>query len=350
MHKCMTTVAVAAVVLTCVSGVQANGAMETVPVGNLGNAGELSGDGPYAAIVGAVDYAYNIGKYEVTAGQYTEFLNAVADTNAYGLYSTYMADPAEWLFGCNIQRSGDSGSYTYSVDPDWANRPVNYVSWSDAARFSNWLHNGQGSGDTENGTYDLTATHPYYNPDGSIIDTPEAWDGVLAALRAVTREDGATWAIPTEDEWYKSAYHKNDGDTGNYFDYPTSSDTVPSDDLDGSGNNATFWDDGYTIGSPYYRTEFGAHANSASPYDTFDQAGNLFEWNEATFSPSSRGVRGGSFETNNMALHAVLRGYYSSYRPTHELYDIGFRVAEVPEPGTLTMLALGGLFVARRRR
>ena len=35
------------------------------------------------------------------------------------------------------------------------------------------------------------------------------------------------WVIPTEDEWYKAAYHKNDGDTGNYFDYPTSSDTVP---------------------------------------------------------------------------------------------------------------------------
>ena len=33
------------------------------------------------------------------------------------------------------------------------NRPVNYVSFWDAARFSNWLHNGQGSGDTESGAY-----------------------------------------------------------------------------------------------------------------------------------------------------------------------------------------------------
>ena len=36
---------------------------------------------------------------------------------------------------------------------DLANRPVNYVSFGDAARFANWLHNGQGNGDTESGAY-----------------------------------------------------------------------------------------------------------------------------------------------------------------------------------------------------
>lgn len=62
----------------------------TVPVSNPGNAGELSGAGAGGsgpdAIVGGVAYTYNIGKYEVTAGQYTEFLNAVAATDTYGLY------------------------------------------------------------------------------------------------------------------------------------------------------------------------------------------------------------------------------------------------------------------------
>ena len=37
--------------------------IETVPVGNLGNADDTHGDG-----YGAVDYAYSIGTYEVTAG------------------------------------------------------------------------------------------------------------------------------------------------------------------------------------------------------------------------------------------------------------------------------------------
>ena len=59
--------------------------IETVPVGNVGNAGELSGAGAGGRgpdrICGAVDYAYNIGKYEVTNAQYAEFLNAAAATD-----------------------------------------------------------------------------------------------------------------------------------------------------------------------------------------------------------------------------------------------------------------------------
>jgi hypothetical protein len=68
--------------------------IETVHVGNPGNFGELSGAdasgyGP-DRICGAVGYTYNIGKYEVTAGQYSEFLNAVAKTDAYNLYNASM--------------------------------------------------------------------------------------------------------------------------------------------------------------------------------------------------------------------------------------------------------------------
>ena len=266
---------------TCVTQVQPSQQLviDTVPVGNPGNAGEWSGwsygyggVGPNR-ICGAVDYAYNIGKYEVTAGQYTEFLNSVADTDTYGLYNTVMAV----IYGCNIQRSGSSGSYTYSVAADYADRPVNNVSWGDAARFANWLHNGQPTGaqdlsTTEDGSYFL---------DGAMTD---------AELLAVTRKANATWVIPSEDEWYKAAYHKNDGVTGNYWDYPTSSNSVPINvlgDPTDPGNNATYYDyygtgtGGYTIGSPYYRTEVGAHENSDSPYGTFDQGGNVWEWNEA---------------------------------------------------------------------
>ncbi|MBN1489479.1 MAG: hypothetical protein JXA69_06125, partial [Phycisphaerae bacterium] len=79
--------------------------IETVPVGNPGNAGEWSGQsyggcGP-DRVCGAVDYTYNIGKYEVTAGQYTAFLNKVAATDAYGLYNTNMWSSS---YGCKIQR------------------------------------------------------------------------------------------------------------------------------------------------------------------------------------------------------------------------------------------------------
>ena len=289
--------------------------IETVTVSDPGNAGELSGAGAGGygpdRICGAVDYVYDIGKYEVTAGQYCAFLNAVAATDTYGLYSQMFPT----IYGCKIVRAGSAGSYTYSVAPDWTNRPVNYVSWGDAARFCNWLHNGQPTG-----AQDLTTTEDgSYLLDGAVSDV---------ALLAVTREPDATWVIPSEDEWYKAAYHKNDGVTGNYFDYPTSTDAVPSNDLvdPDPGNNANFDQDGLTIDSPYYRTEVGEFENSVSPYGTFDQGGNVFEWNESIVDGTARCVRGGSFGSYAFHLHAAPR--YWLY-PSGEGIPDGFRVCKV---------------------
>ena len=335
-----TTAVVAAMVLLAAGAVQAI-TIDTVPVGNPGNVADDTG-------YGAVAYTYNMGKYEVTAGQYTAFLNAVAATDTYGLYNTLMADLLmDGLFACNIQRAGSSGSYTYSVASDWANRPVNLVSWGDAARFSNWLTNGQPTGaqgltTTEDGSYYL---------NGAISD---------AALLAVVRKspaDGGRYYIPTEDEWYKAAYYNPA--TGTYFDYPTGSNSTPSNDLitPDPGNNANYrpyYNSGdWTIGSPYYRTEVGEFENSESPYGTFDQGGNVWEWNEAVIG-SARGWRGGNFWLDSVYLWAATR--YSPYSPAYETGHLGFRVSEVPEPipepVTLAgmVLGIGGLVGYIRRR
>ena len=289
----------------------------TVPVGDAGNVGEWSGAsyggwGP-DAIVGAVDYAYNIGKYEVTNGQYIEFLNGVAtvgDPN--GLYNTNMAGT---YGGIGRTGSGTAGTpWVYSAkgdDTNWLDRPVNYVSFYDTLRFANWLHNGQLGGaqvpsTTEDGAYDMSL--------GS----------------SVVRKPGARVFLPSEDEWYKAAYYKGGGDNAGYWDYPTGSDTVPSNVLSNPnpdpGNNANFYAGGYTVGSPYYTTLVGEFENSDSAYGTFDQGGNLWEWNEEDIfgAGSSRGLRGGNWNNNSNNLHASNR---NNNNPTNENNNIGFRVA-----------------------
>jgi formylglycine-generating enzyme len=310
--------------------------IDMVTVGNPGNAPDTR----YNNIsVGSVGYIYQIGKCEVTAGQYTEFLNAVAKADPNGLYNMAMGNPSGDQ-GANIQRSGSSPNFTYSVAADWANRPVNYVSFWDAARFANWLHNGQpigpqGSGTTEDGAYHDVGNQALFG-----------------------RNAGGTFFIPTQDEWYKAAYHKNDGLTGNYWDYPTASNTLPINTLPDTGNHANFFDDlgtgnhNYTIGSPYYRTEVGAFQNSPSPYGTFDQGGNIVEWTESVHLTSTRIVRGGSYR-NIIESPRMKANNFGGASPALEFPFYGFRIASavVPEPSTnlLTIAAFAALQVRRRR-
>ena len=81
----------AVVGISCADRAQAV-TIDMVTVGNPGNAPDTR----YNSIsVGSVDHVYQIGKYEVTAGQYTEFLNAVAKADPNGLYNTPMGDPTD---------------------------------------------------------------------------------------------------------------------------------------------------------------------------------------------------------------------------------------------------------------
>lgn len=295
----------------------------TVPVGDVGNVGELSGSsaggGGVDRLCGSVSYDYKIGKYEVTAGQYTEFLNAKAQSDPYGLYN-----PTMWSgqFGCKIQRSGTPDSCNYTVASDYANRPVNYVSFWDACRFANWLHNGQGTGDTETGAYTLTP--------GGIADN------------TITRNANWKWAVTNEDEWYKAAYYKGHGRNSGYWDYPTNSSSPPGCSMaDASGNNANYYLYSYLIGGPYYRTNVGQFSNSDSPYGTFDQGGNVSEWTESMMYGTCRAMRGGAYVSGVYFLQASCRSDY--YRAAEENNITGFRVARtVPEPASLIVLA-GGL-------
>jgi len=283
----------------------------------------------------------------VTNAQYAEFLNAVAATDTNNLYNTSMAGN----FG-GITRSGSSGSYTYAVNAGRANNPVTYVSWYDAARFSNWMTNGQTSGGTESGVYTLTG--------------PTTITGITRDLNNPNQV-----FIPTEDEWYKSAYHDaNAGTAGTYFTYATGSNSVPISDQPGDNaaavnyfNNdsiANGFNDGYAVsGSSSFPsttnpfTDVGAYTDADSPYGTFDQNGNVFEWNEALIG-SRRGLRGGSWGFSENILRSSSR--HNNF-PTGNDGFIGFRVASpaaavVPTPSAVVagVAMMGGSILRRRRR
>jgi formylglycine-generating enzyme required for sulfatase activity len=187
---------------------------------------------------------------------------------------------------------------------------VVYVSWFDAARFANWMMNGQGSNDMETGAYTLNG----------------ATSGIITA------NIGAQVYIPTENEWYKAAYYS--AANTSYSLYPNGQNTITT--ADANYNNS--------VGST---TNVGTYSGDPSSYGTFDQGGNVWEWNDAVTS-SSRGLRGGSFNNNESNLRA---SYLVNYDPTFENNRVGFRVASVPEPTSLllTMLA-GGVMLARRKR
>ena len=84
------------------------------PVGNVGNVSDP------ATGYGQVDYAYSIGKYDVTAAQYTAFLNAVAATSdPQGLYNFNMGSGNN---RCGIAQTYNADSHTYSCSrshPRW---------------------------------------------------------------------------------------------------------------------------------------------------------------------------------------------------------------------------------------
>ncbi len=319
--RCMAA-GVAALMVFLPNPASAEVTFDWATVGNPGNAADQLNEGRFPSI-GSVAYVYRIAKNEVTNDQYAEFLNAVASTDPNGLYNAVMDSDARG----GITQSGVSGSFAYSVKADMGDKPVNYVSFLDAMRFVNWLHNGQPSGaqdtsTTENGVYALS-------------------DGLFE-----TRAGDAQFFIPTENEWYKAAYHQpsaSGGDSDDYWLYPTASNSVPTvatanatgDISNPGGNVANYYRGADWNGQVGNVTTVGsAGPSSESFYGTSDQGGNVWEWNETLVSASSRGLRGGSWINNE---NDVRSSSQIEHVPSGEDDVIGFRVASsfFPRPGDL---------------
>lgn len=267
-------------------------AIEWLAIGDPGNPDDSQPQGFF----GSVDYAYSISRFETTNADYAAFLNAKAASDPLGLYDTDMNDDQHG----GITRTGVSGSYVYAAKAGFEAEPVNFVSYFDALRFANWVHNGEGDGDTETGAYTLLGG----------TETPSNGS-------TIERNPGATVVVPNQDEWFKAAYYDPVG--GAYYDYPTGTDDTPT------CASPTALPNRANCGNSTIRgvTDVGAYTGSASPYGTFDQGGNVNEWNENAAFGGGRAVRGGGWTGLTTPLRASSVG---SFDPTVERNDLGFRL------------------------
>lgn len=308
-----------ALVLACAStALPAAVAIDFVSVGNARNPADPSTG------KGAVNYEYRIGKTEITINQYTAFLNAAAKGLNFGLWNGERS---------GIARSGDVGTYQYTALGD-RERPVNYIdSAFDAARFANWMHNGQPDVPPNSGAATEGGAYTLY---GAVSGFP-------------VRNANAKFWIPSDNEWYKAAYYQPaaaGGDADGYWLYPMRSNGVPFSDQppgvtpdntrvgnffrdDGLPNG---YDDGYAVtGSTALPaapalTAAGAYGAAASHYGTFDQGGNVMEWVEARFGTNA--FRGGGWRSDELAMRASTLTTLSY----DHLDQLGFRLgATIPE-------------------
>ncbi|MAT69503.1 MAG: hypothetical protein CMJ58_08250 [Planctomycetaceae bacterium] len=278
-----------------------------VSIGDPNNPDDTTGE-PNPA--GKVEYAYRMGKFEISRDMITKANNG----GGLGITMDVL------------------GIVTAGARDDM---PATGVSWFEAATFVNWLNTSQGH-------------QAAYNFDGAgnfqLWTSAEAWQ---TGGENLFRHKDAFYFLPSMDEWYKAAYF--DASSNTYFNYPTGSDTAPAAVASGTAPDTAVYDQSLSQGPADITL-----AGGLSPYGTVGQGGNVYEWEETErdllndSSLSARGFRGGAWNLNSDFL--LWSGRFD-VAPRNGFFNIGFRVASIPEPSTVLLgaLATGGLLVWRRR-
>ena len=290
--------------------------IEFVTIGNAGNANDSGASGSYHSDAGGVAYEYRISKFELCEDA--------------------------------VNKANTLGSLSITSDSRGTNKPATDVSWNEAARFINWLNDDAGY--IRAYKFEYQPGEPGYDSNADILLWSPGDSGYDPANRY--RNSNAFYFLPSEDEWYKAAFHRNDGVTGNYWDYPTGSDSVPDGiNFDGDTEFEAVFDDGYEQAEPNDIDDVGS---AIGPYGTWGQGGNAWEWLESSYdgtnnaSLKSRAGRGGYWLGPEAGLRSSVKG---SGAPSDSNPYLGFRVASIPEPSSALLLLAGlGLMTGRGRR
>ncbi|MCC5877218.1 MAG: SUMF1/EgtB/PvdO family nonheme iron enzyme [Candidatus Sumerlaeia bacterium] len=300
--------------------------------------------------------AYEIGKYPVTSAEFATVMNwalaqglLASNTNGdpyTGQSNVYLMAPdatstRRLLFRVHVPPStlgqaqiewtgtGFGTRVRGSNNIDFANHPVNHVSWYGAVAFCNFLAEMEG----KPVAYDLSTWEH--------IDVDPLEEGVQFV---------ASHRLATESEWERAAGWSLDYTTR--YVYCVTSDTITF--LQANYNwfdplgIASFqprtspvgWYNGVNI-SPSWSEGVPAY-DSPSPVGAYDMAGNVWEWVfdwagdytvEAKTNPigpalgTNRRFRGGTYRATVEALRVSNRGGYPPGGQT--TVDIGFRIATV---------------------
>ena len=279
--------------------------MEFVTIGNPNNVADTTGS-PNPA--GSVAYTYNLGKYEVSRDMITK-------ANSAGSLGITFQDMSSY---------GGNGLL----------KPATGISYYEAAKYVNWLNTSSGG----------TAAYKF-----DVSGNFQLWSAGDAGYNAnnMFRNSLAKYWRPSTDEWYKGAYGKADGSWSNF---PNGSNSAPMAVASGTTANTAVYDQSFTTGPADI-----TNAGGLSAYGTMGQGGNVWEWMETAYDGSNntageiRDLRGGSWSDPSYMLDA---SRHINNDPTSGILHIGFRVASVPEPSALSLLAvgLGGLALVRRRK
>ncbi len=248
---------------------------------------------------------YRIGAYEITNDQWDKF--------AASLGVPVTGSPAT----------------AYDESPNWTGTdvPTSEMSWYEAAQFVNWLNTSTG----HHAAYKFTGTQGTNDYTFAMWSAAEADGGTN-----FFRHKDAFYFLPTEDEWVKAAYWNGTG----LQSYATPDDTLPTEDAE-ANYEPEYGDRPWDVGS-----------GSEELNGTFDMMGNVWDWLESPYTDyaigASRTLRGGSYLHAAAYLGSGIRIFWGA---SVEFDHVGFRVAsEVPEPATLSLLALGGVAMLSRRK
>jgi hypothetical protein len=263
--------------------------IDFVDIGNPGNGDDRgAGGGSYSSPHGGVDYIYRMGVTEV---------------------------PQDW-----ITKATRLGMTSVTAGAWTGSRPAANMTWYEGAAFVNWLNTSKGY----QPAYDLTFSGGWKM---KLWTNSQAWQ---AGGQNLYRHKDAFYFLPSEDEFYKAAFHKNDGVTSNYWDYATGSNTIPKAVASGTGAGTVVYNQGDA--SPPATVD---NTGGLSPYGTRGQTGNVGEFKESAYdglnnSPTKSRVRGGGrWYFDQSQLDSSFR---VEHDPSYTSAGVGFRVASASTP------------------